>query len=155
MKTATRIASCLIVLTLLVLGAQALAQNMVSTTLHMRVSKAVQSALVNEGEDLTMRIEVEGAAPAEYQWYFNDELIPGAIYNAYTIANSKVEDAGLYRLDAYDENGKLLFSTETNARVIDNSVPKSGDRSLNPVIPACIMLSALLGLFIVFKRTAK
>ena len=155
MKTISRIASCLMILVLLVLGMQAFAQGTVSTTLNMRVTKAVQSALVNEGEDLTIDIEVDGVAPEYYQWYFNDELIPGATYSAYTIANAKVEDAGMYRLDAYDENSKLLFSTETKARVLDSNVPKSGDRSLNPVIPACIMLSALLGLFIVFKRTAK
>ena len=44
--------------------------------------------------------------------------------------NAKVENSGVYRMDAFDANGKMLVSMDISARVIDDNVPKSGDASM-------------------------
>ena len=108
----------------------AMAENMISTTLVMRVSHMTQNAVVDVGEDLTMEVSVDGAVPASYQWYFNGQPIEGANQKVYSIVNAQTEDTGIYRMDAFNAEGKMVVSMDISARVIDNVVPKSGDASL-------------------------
>lgn len=102
----------------------------ISTTVVMRVSRMTRSAIVNIGEDLSLEVNVDGVVPASYQWYFGDAAISGANQRVYNIVNAQVEDSGVYRLEAFDENGRMLVSMEISARVIDPTIPKSGDASL-------------------------
>lgn len=108
----------------------AVAEQMITTTVVMRVSHMTQNAVVDVGEDLSMEINIDGVTPAAYQWYFNDELIAGATQKVYSIVDAKVEDTGVYRMDAFDAEGRMLVSMDISARVIDNTVPKSGDSSV-------------------------
>gem|GEM_PF-1770411 len=108
----------------------AYAEGTISTQLLMRVSRMTQSAVVDIGEDLSMEVNIEGAAPASYQWYYNDTPIDGANQKVYNIVNAKPADSGIYRLDAFDADGKMLVSMDINARVLDPEVPKAGDRTL-------------------------
>ena len=90
-----------------------------------------QDSVLNIGEDLSMEATVEGVVPAVYQWYFNNEPIAGANHRVYNIVNAQLADAGTYRMDAFDESGKMLLSVDVAVRVIDpNAVPESGDSSL-------------------------
>lgn len=117
-------------LLLLLLSGCAFAEGIISTTVVMRVSRMTQDAVVNVGEDLSMEVNIDGVSPASYQWYFNDAPIAGANQRVYNIVNASVEDAGVYRLDAFDEDGSMLLSMDIAARVIDDTVPKAGDNSL-------------------------
>lgn len=114
----------------MMLAVPALAESMISTTLVMRVSHMTQNAVVDAGEDLSMEVSIDGVVPASYQWYFNDTPIEGANQKVYSIVNAQVENAGVYRLDAFDAEGRMVVSMDISARVIDKTVPKSGDASM-------------------------
>ena len=58
-----------------------------------------------------------------------------------------MEDAGVYRLDAFDANGDMLLSMDIAARVIDDTVPKSGDDSLPVGVAFAALAVAALALF--------
>ena len=130
MDVKRRVLCIIAVLAALLLVTVAVAENVVSTTVVMRVSRMTQSAIVNIGEDLTMDVGIDGITPARYQWYFGDQAIEGATEQVYTIVNAQAEDAGTYRLEAFDDADQLVVSMEIAARVVDSKVPKSGDRSL-------------------------
>lgn len=115
---------------LMMLGVSAMAEQMISTTLVMRVSRMTQNAVVDAGEDLSMEVSIDGVVPASYQWYFEGAPIEGANQKVYSIVNAQVEDAGVYRMDAFDAEGRMVVSMDISARVIDDIVPKSGDASL-------------------------
>lgn len=139
---------------LLVLSS-AVAEGMISTTVVMRVSHMTQNAVVDAGEDLSMEVNIDGVVPASYQWYYNDAPIAGANQKVYSIVNAQVEDTGLYRMDAFDAEGKMLVSMDIAARVIDNTVPKSGDHSLPLTAVFAAMGLAAAGMaFTLRRRTA-
>lgn len=138
---------------LLMLGS-AVAEDVISTTVVMRVSHLTQDAVVDAGEDLSMEVNIDGVSPASYQWYFEGEPISGADQRVYNIVNAAVEDSGVYRMDAFDENGDMLLSMEIAARVIDDTVPKSGDSSLPVGAAFAVLAAASVALFAKLRRAA-
>ena len=138
---------------LLMLGS-AVAEDVISTTVVMRVSHLTQDAVVDAGEDLSMEVNIDGVSPASYQWYFEGEPISGADQRVYNIVNAAVEDSGIYRMDAFDENGDMLLSMEIAARVIDDTVPKSGDSSLPVGAAFAVLAAASVALFAKLRRAA-
>ena len=138
---------------LLMLGS-AVAEGVISTTVVMRVSHLTQDAVVDAGEDLSMEVNIDGVSPASYQWYFEGAPISGADQRVYNIVNAAVEDSGIYRMDAFDENGDMLLSMEIAARVIDDTVPKSGDSSLPVGAAFAVLAAASVALFIKLRRAA-
>ena len=141
-----------VVATLLTLTAAcACAQSTISTTVVMRVSRMTQNAIVDVGEDLSMEVNIDGVEPERYQWYFNGEAIEGANQKVYNIVNATVEDAGTYRMDAFDGDGRMVVSMDIAARVIDDAVPQSGDASL-PVSMAFAGMAVCAGLAVVLWR---
>ena len=139
---------------MILLGVCALAEE-ISTTVVMRVSRMTQSAIVNVGEDLTLEIGIDGVQPASYQWYFQGALIPDADQSVYTIANAQVTDSGTYRMEAFDADGKMLVSMDINARVIEETIPKSGDGSLPVGAAAAAFLLAAAVLAMTLRRRAE
>ena len=137
----------LLVALMALIGTAALAEE-ISTTVTMRVSRMTQSAIVNEGEDLTLDVSIDGVTPASYQWYFNGQMIPNANQSVYNIVNAKVADSGTYRLEAFGEDGRMLVSMDISARVIDATIPKSGDSSLpvSVAVGAFVMAAAVLAM---------
>ena len=114
----------------------ACADQTVTTSVVMRVSRMTQNAVVNAGEDLSMEISIAGA---------NQKV--------YSILNASEEDTGVYRLDAFDEDGKMLVSMDIAARVIVDEVPKSGDASL-PLNVVWMAMGVAAMLLIVSRRRA-
>ena len=149
-----RVLSILAMLAALWLLSGAVAENMISTTVVMRVSRMTQSAIVNVGEDLSMEVNIDSITPARYQWYFEGNAIEGASQKVHTIVNAQLEDAGTYRLDAYDDADQLVVSMEMAARVVDDTVPKSGDESLPVGVAMSAVGIAAAGLALT-KRKAK
>lgn len=138
-----------VLMALVLLAGSAFAEGVISTTVVMRVSRITQDAVVDAGEDLSMEVNIEGVTPASYQWYFEGAPIEGADQRVYNIVNAAPEDAGVYRLDAFDADGSMLLSMEIAARVIDQSVPKAGDSSLP--VGAAVALLALSGAALALK----
>ena len=138
---------------LLMLGS-AVAEGVISTTVVMRVSHLTQDAVVDAGEDPSMEVNIDGVSPASYQWYFEGAPISGADQRVHNIVNAAVEDSGIYRMDAFDENGDMLLSMEIAARVIDDTVPKSGDSSLPVGAAFAVLAAASVALFVKLRRAA-
>ena len=138
----------------LMLGAYALADGVISTTVVMRVSHMTQNAVVDAGEDLSMEVNIDGVVPASYQWYFEDEAIEGANQKVYNIVNAQVEDSGVYRMEAFDAEGRMLVSMDISARVIGKAVPKSGDTSM-PVGVAVALFGAAAAVLAATLRRRK
>lgn len=139
---------------MLMMGVCAVAEGVISTTVVMRVSKMTQSAVVNAGEDLSMEVNIEGVEPASYQWYFEDTQISGANQKAYSIVNAQVENSGVYRMDAFDADGRMLVSMDISARVIDNTIPQSGDGSMPVGVAVAVVVMAAVAVALVLRRRA-
>lgn len=120
----------ILMIALLSINACALAQSAIDTTVVMRVSHMTQNAVVDAGEDLSIEVNIDGVTPEAYQWYFNDEPIQGATQKVLNIVDAQPEDAGLYRLDAFDADGAMVVSMDISARVVEDEVPQSGDSSM-------------------------
>ena len=140
---------------MLMIGVCAVAEGMISTTVVMRVSKMTQSAVVNAGEDLSMEVNIDGVEPASYQWYFEDTAISGATQKAYSIVNAQVENSGVYRMDAFDADGRMLVSMDISARVIDDAIPQSGDGSMPVGVAAAAFVMAAGSMTMVLRRKVK
>ena len=126
----------------------AFGEGSISTTVVMRVSRMTQNAVVKAGEDLSIEVGIDGVEPAQYQWYFNDVPIDGADQKVYNIVNAQPENTGVYRMDAFDANGKMLVSMDISARVLEDAVPQAGDSSM-PVGYAFAAIALCAGLLAV------
>jgi len=144
----------LLAVLMLVMGAFAVAEGVISTTVVMRVSRMTQNAVVNAGEDLSMEINIDGVTPASYQWYYEGQEIAGANQKVYSIVNAQVEDSGVYRMDAFDADGSTVVSMDISARVIDDTIPQSGDGSMPVGVAAAVFAAAAAALVLVFRRKA-
>ena len=80
--------------------------------------------------------------------------INGANQKVYSIVNAAVEDTGIYRMDAFDANGRMLVSMDISARVVDKTVPKSGDASLPLEAALGAMGIAAIALMAALRRRA-
>lgn len=150
-----RVMKIIAFLVLLMLTVGAAAEQMISTTLVMRVSHMTQNAVVNAGEDLSMEVSIDGVIPASYQWYFNGAPIDGATQKVYSIVGAAVEDTGIYRMDAFDADGKMVVSMDISARVMDKTVPKSGDASMPlPVVLGAMGAAAVVMVGALRRKTA-
>lgn len=123
----------------------------IATTVVMRVSRMTQNAVIKAGEDLSIEVGIDGVEPAQYQWYFNDVPIEGANQRVYNIVNAQPENTGVYRMDAFDENGKMLVSMDIAARVLEDTVPQAGDGSM-PVGVAFAAIALCGGLLVILMR---
>ena len=112
----------------------AIAEGTISTTVLMRVSRMTQNAVVKAGEDLSIEVNIDGA---------NQKV--------YNIVNAQPEHTGVYRMDAFDENGAMVVSMDVAARVLEDEVPQAGDGSL-PVGMAMAGIAACGVLLVVLLR---
>lgn len=115
---------------IMMLAASVCTAQALSAGVVMTVSRTTQDSIINEGENLTIDVQLDSVEPAVYRWYYNNELIINADANVYTIASAVPEDAGMYKVEAYSEDGKMLVTMEFSVRVIDNALPKSGDDTI-------------------------
>ena len=123
------------------------AANAISANVVMKVSRTAQDSVINEGEDLSIDVNLEGVEPASYRWYFGEEAIPGANYSMHCITSATMDDAGIYRVEAFNDEGGMLVSMDFNVRIMEKAMPKSGDETIGAGIMAGIMalFCAVLG----------
>lgn len=145
---------CIALLILAMLVAAVGSAYAMSANVVMKVSRTAQDSVINAGEDLTIDIQLDGVEPAMYKWYFEDALIEGADSRVYTLRSAIVEDAGIYRMEAYGEDGTMLASMEFAVRVIEDALPQAGDDTLGIGLVAGIMgLSAAgMGAAVIRKK---
>jgi hypothetical protein len=91
------------------------AQIILSNTYHLHL---------RPGGDL---VERAGGLPAFMHW---DRPIEGADQKVLNIVNATPENAGIYRMDAFNEAGDMVVSMDIAARVVDDAVPQAGDDSV-------------------------
>ncbi len=144
----------IVAVALLGLNAFAFAQGAIDTTVVMRVSHMTQNAVVDAGEDLSIEVNIDGVTPETYQWYFNDQPIQGATQKVLNIVNAEPEDAGLYRLDAFDAEGRMAVSMDIAARVVEAEVPQSGDHSMPVSYALAGMALCAAALVVLVRRRA-
>ena len=139
----------------MMLAASAYTAQALSAGVVMTVSRTTQDSIITEGENLTIDVQLDEVEPALYRWYFNDDLIPGATANIYTISSALPEDAGMYRVEAYSENGKMLVTMEFSVRVIENALPKSGDNTIEIgiITTAMIVCAAGIAALVIGRRS--
>lgn len=61
-----------------------------------RIDRNPQSQLVAPGDPATFTVEVSGEEPFDYQWYLNNQPIPGATDATFSLASASDTDAGAY-----------------------------------------------------------
>jgi len=151
-----RIAKWIAVLVIALMGinACALAQGAIDTTVVMRVSHMTQNAVVNAGEDLSIEVNIGGANPDSYQWFFNGAPISGANQKVLNIVNAQPENTGLYRMDAFDENGAMVVSMDIAARVLSQEVPQTGDASMPVAFAFAGLLMCVFAMIYLIRRRA-
>ena len=132
-----------------------LAEGTVSTQMVMRVSRLTQKAVVNMGEDLSLELSVAGVTPASYQWYYEGVPVTGANQSVFYINNAQVEQSGIYRVDAFDEAGNMIVTMDVSTRIVDPTVPKSGDDSMPIGIAAAVFAVAAAVLGCSFRKKVK
>ena len=148
---------CVAVMLLAMLATVAGSAYAMSANVVMKVSRTAQDSVVNEGEDLTIDVQLDGVEAVKYRWYFEDALIEGAESRVYTVRRAGIEDAGIYRMEAFSTDGAMLASMEFAVRVIADELPQAGDRTLSPVAVTGVMgISALVlcGAMVCKKRSA-
>jgi LPXTG-motif cell wall-anchored protein len=114
-----------------------------------------QNAVVKAGEDLSIEVGIDGVEPVQYQWYFNDVPIESANQKVFNIVNAKPENTGVYRMDAFDANGKMLVSMDIAARVLEDTVPQAGDRSMPVAVAFAAILLCSGALVFLMKRRSR
>jgi alpha-amylase len=63
---------------------------------------------VGEREPLTLSVTAEGSGALEYQWYRDDDSIPGANAATYVVPHVTAADAGRYRVAVHNLAGTTL-----------------------------------------------
>ena len=150
-----RMAVAMLTVMMLLIAAVPAAQAL-SAGVMMTVSRTTQDSVINEGENLTIDVQLDGVEPARYIWYFEGNVIDGASGSVYSVTEATVQDAGLYRVEAYSEDGTMLMLMEFDLRVIDKALPKSGDNTpgAGVLTVAFLSCSAAAAALIVRRRLA-
>lgn len=130
------------------------AAHALTATVVMKVSRTAQDSIINEGEDLSIDVQIEGVSPSSYVWYFNDAAIRGAGERVFSIDAATPADAGIYRMEAYDGAGGMLLSMDFSVRVVERAMPKSGDGTVDALPIALLMagLTAAMGAAFYIRR---
>ncbi len=89
-------------------GAQALYKITSANASAPVISQQPASASVSAGDPVLFIVIATGTAPLQYQWQKNEIDINGAIEPSYTITNTKITDAGNYRVIVTNTAGQAI-----------------------------------------------
>jgi hypothetical protein len=113
----------------------------------LRVLNQPQSQTVSAGAAVTFSIDVDGTAPAAYQWRHGSTDIPGANYHQLTLNNVQVADAGSYQVKVSNIAGSLLSSVATlgvtpiNTSMTLSTAPADVSAALGGTAPFSVAVS--------------
>ena len=67
---------------------------------------------VTTGQTITLTVAVTGGAePYSYQWFKNNNAIPGATAATYAKASTTTADSGTYKVVVQDDYGNIISSS--------------------------------------------
>jgi len=93
-------------------------------TLAPLIAEALpQSRYTFKGATVTFRVAVQGAAPLNYQWHFNDVDLPGATNSVLVLSNVRLDQNGAYSVTVRNEYGNF---TSPEAKLSVTTVPAWG-----------------------------
>ena len=147
-----RIAWMAVVL-MLIMSVAAAAEGAISAAVQITASRNVCDSVIRVGEDVDMTVLIEGFVPTACQWYREGEMVPGGNQTTLHIDSAEVGDTGLYRMDAMDESGSVRVSADVALRVVDYTIPQTGDtRVAMPIIVGWMGLAAAVAIKILRKK---
>jgi len=82
----------------------------------INITSQPESQTVLRGSSVSFSVttsESSDSTTASYQWYYNSEIIEGAISSTYTIASTLISDIGSYYVVITDSYGSLTSSSAT------------------------------------------
>ena len=80
--------------------------------------------VVDQGDAVVFSAEVSGSQPFDYQWFFGDELIPGATEPSLTIEDARIVDGGNYRLSVRNSPLASVSTRVARLTVVPPAPPK-------------------------------
>jgi hypothetical protein len=86
-----------------------------------RINRSPQSQLLFPGDPLTLVVEVSGEQPFTYQWYRNNQPIPGATGASFSLASVSEADAGFYVVRVANDFGTT--DSAPAALIIAQAIP--------------------------------
>lgn len=109
------------------MGVKSLLSNLVfakpsATPSMLSITAQPQSQSVMAGDTASFSVTVLGTAPVWYQWYKDDNLIPGATSSSYSISIVQPSDTGTYSVQV--SNASLFFES-TDAALTINTATKN------------------------------
>lgn len=85
------------------------------------------------GSNISFHVNVLGASPISYQWFFNDQAIAEATGSVYSIESVEASDAGRYHVVATNDFGSATSDSAT--LTVESVVGESGMLSLSWALP--------------------
>lgn len=79
----------------------------------LQIIQSPTSRDVLHGQPASFQVEAAGTPPLSYQWYFNDELIPGAQSNTLDIADASFDQAGAYQVAVISGSDQVMSEVAT------------------------------------------
>lgn len=67
-----------------------------------------QSVIANVGDNVSFSVNASSSTRIDYQWFHNDQEIPGATFATHAISDVDIEHIGLYRVRLTDSIGSVL-----------------------------------------------
>jgi len=91
-------------------------------TQELVINSQPLSTSVNEGESFILRVWASSAQSIQYQWYKDNQLIPGANSASYGVSHANLNDSGLYRV-AINDGLSTLQSQSALVRINEVTLP--------------------------------
>lgn len=143
-----------IIAVLLLVAVMASAEGLITASVHVKASRNVYDSVIRTGEDVDMTVDISGFTPVACQWYKGGEPVEGASQTTLHIDSADVSDTAVYRMDAMDETGRVRVSADVALRVVDYSIPKTGDARAPKPLVAGMMAAAAAVALIIRKKAA-
>lgn len=89
------------------------------------------------GESITLFVNATGTAPLQYQWFFNNIEIPGAIEPAYLVRSAQAQQAGHYTVKVSNSAGSVS-SPPATINVVSLDFGDAPDKEQGGAFPTLI-----------------
>jgi len=80
---------------------------------RLAITKQPVGVTIVEGNSASLTVVAEGAGTLKYQWYKGDEVVAGANKASFALATIVMADAGTYKVEISDDNGKVVSTAVT------------------------------------------
>jgi hypothetical protein len=85
------------------------------------ITQQPQSRIVPPGANVPFTVTATGANPLSYQWWFNNNALPGATNASHTVTNAQITDAGNYVVVITNSYGSI--TSDVAVLTVDTNPP--------------------------------